>query len=370
MLSDEGLEVLALLYELLERVGHLPSQQRFLTIFLLGKPSGGTRPIGLFTAFYRLWAKVRQEDAAAWAADNDMPFFAAGKGRSTTDPVWRQSVRNQLSKSYKQHVASLCWDFRKFYETVSHERMIQQAEKHGYPLALAKVAVNAYKMERSVTYQTHAAEGVYPSRGIVAGDSLSDTLVKLYYFEPLCGFAARHRSTELDVYFDDIQLAVRGSRTNVKRDLLAAAEDLKNVIEADLGATLAEDKATIISDSKSLCDELREELGAAAGAPTSVAQFLGVDSLLGRRRRVIKNGSKFKKRLKDVCRRRQRLRRCGLQGRSGQDLYCGPVAGRRVWCGRSGSLQYGACQAPGGSADGHEACHQGQIEISSLCGKG
>ena len=62
---------------------------------------------------------------------------------------------------------------------MSHERMVEQAAKHGYPLALAKVAVNAYRMERAETYQSHAA-AVYPSRGIVAGDSLSDALVKLY----------------------------------------------------------------------------------------------------------------------------------------------------------------------------------------------
>jgi len=151
----------------------------------------------------------------------------------------------------------------------------------------------------------------------VAGDSLSDTLVKLYYFEPLRDFAACHCTTELDVYFDDIQLAVRGSRAVVKRDLKAAAEDLKEVIEVDLGATLAADKATITSDSKSLCDELREELGAVAGAPTEVAQFLGVDSLLGRRRRVLKSGSKFKKRLKHVGRRRERLRRLAAGCKAG-----------------------------------------------------
>ena len=89
MLNDDALEVLALLHFLLEKSGFLPDQQRFVTIFLLDKASGGTRPIWLSTAFYRLWAKARREDAAVWAADHDMPFLAAGKGRSTTDPVWR-----------------------------------------------------------------------------------------------------------------------------------------------------------------------------------------------------------------------------------------------------------------------------------------
>jgi len=309
LLNDEALEVLALLYLLLEKSGHLPNQQRFVAIFLLDKPTGGTRPVGLFTAFYRLWAKARQEDAAAWAADHDMPFFAAGKGRSTTDPVWRQSVRNQTSKAQREHVASLCWDLRKFYETMDHDRMLCQARKHHFPSALVEVALNAYKMERTVTYQGIAAEGVFPSQGIVAGDSLSDVLVKLYYWEPLSKFAAVHDKIELEVYFDDIQLAARGNAAAVRARLSCAAADLKKLVEDDLGATLAVDKATVTADSMPLCDALRSDIGAAAGPQTELAQFLGVDNLLGRRRRVLKSGSRFKRRLKDAGRRRSRVKR-------------------------------------------------------------
>ena len=112
LLSNNLLEVLSTLYEILERTGHMPQQQRQVHVFLLNKTSGGTRPIGLFTAFYRVWSKARATTAAAWVADHDRKYFAAGKGRSTIDPVWRQSVRNQVTVAGGQHVASVCWDLR------------------------------------------------------------------------------------------------------------------------------------------------------------------------------------------------------------------------------------------------------------------
>ena len=73
--SDAGLSTLAEIFEVFELCGYLPEQQEMVFIFLLDKPSGGTRPIGLFTALYRLWAKLRQADAARWAGLHDRAFF-------------------------------------------------------------------------------------------------------------------------------------------------------------------------------------------------------------------------------------------------------------------------------------------------------
>jgi len=309
LLSDEALECLADLLEIMEVTGHLPSQQRFVAIFLLDKPSGGTRPIGLFTAAYRLWSKARQGQAAEWAARNDRAFFAAGKGRCTTDPAWRHSVRNQISRAKGDEVAALCWDLRKFYETVSWARLREQAVKHGFPLTLVDITINAYRMARVVTYEGRPAADVYPSRGIVAGDSLSDVLVKLYYLETLDEFAVANPSVGLEVYFDDLQISARGPARLVQKTLPEAASNLKKCIEVDLQATLAIDKATLTASSQDLLCNLREAIGAPAGPVVEVAQFLGVDSQLGRCRRKVFRKSKLKQRISTVAARRPRLRR-------------------------------------------------------------
>eukprot|EP00959_Pyramimonas_sp_CCMP1952_P293104 6130090-Pyramimonas_sp.AAC.1 len=63
---------------------------------LIGKQAGGFRPIGLFSSIYRLWGKGRRGYATRWEENNRRPFFAAGKFTSSTDVVWRQSVKGEV----------------------------------------------------------------------------------------------------------------------------------------------------------------------------------------------------------------------------------------------------------------------------------
>jgi len=309
LLPDEGLEVIGILFTILEMCGHLPSQQDQVYIFLLQKLSGGTRPIGLFTSFYRLWSKCRQTEAAAWTSRNDRPYFAAGRARSTIDPVWRQSILNHLTKVRGQHAVSLCWDLRKFYETLSHSRLVNMAKKYEFPLPMLMVALNAYKMSRVVTFEGQASAGVYPTKGIIAGDSMSDALVKLFYIQAFDTFVEDHPNIDFNVYYDDLQIAARGTQQEIIKEVTEAAHALKATIETDMLATLAFDKATVTSDSQAVCDILRAKLGDCAGPPTRLAQFLGIDNMLGRRRTTLARGSKWKDRARAARKRKPRIQR-------------------------------------------------------------
>ena len=170
-------------------------------------------------------------------------------------------------------------------------------------------------MARIVTCDGEAADQVYPGRGIVAGDSLSDVLIKLYYVRAVDDFAAMHPGIGFQVYFDDIQLDARGSRAEVLDDITEAAASLKTIIQSDLDAELALDKATVTADDESLCESLRRNLGDAAGPPTRLAQFLGIDNQLGRHRKILAKPSRWKSRAKNAAARRRRLKRLGA-GRS------------------------------------------------------
>ena len=73
-------------------------------------------------------------------------------------------------------------------------------------IRLVNVAINAYKMARVVTYDGQAADDVYPSKGIVAGDSLIDMVINLFYLEAFDQFTKDHPDVGLEVFFDDIQV--------------------------------------------------------------------------------------------------------------------------------------------------------------------
>jgi len=247
LMSDDALETVADFFEIVEMASLLPEQQRQVYVFLLDKSTGGTRPIGLFTAMYRLWSKTRQADAARWAGANDRAYFAAGKGRSTVDPIWRKAVRGQLAKDPGVLVATLGWDLRKFYEMMSHDRLRAQAAKYNFPMQLVEMAISAYCMGRVITYDGLATGELFPTRGIVAGDSLSDILIKLYYLEAFDQLTDEFKQIDLQVYFDDMQLTMEGKARDIEEKFVEAAETLHRKIVYDLDASLAMDKATVTS---------------------------------------------------------------------------------------------------------------------------
>ena len=81
-----GVELLGCLEPLLaifSAAGVAPDQTRVLAVPLIPKPgSVGLRPIGLFSTFYRLWARLRKPSVEDWEINTlrQCPFFVAGKG--------------------------------------------------------------------------------------------------------------------------------------------------------------------------------------------------------------------------------------------------------------------------------------------------
>ena len=91
--------------------------------------------------------------------------------------------------------------------------------------------------------------------------------------------------------------------------LTGAAADLRTAIDGEFHAALALDKAAVTSNDDQLCKDLRDALGDAGGQPTVISQFLGVDTLHGRRRRLLHKGSKWQKRSRAATARKRRLSR-------------------------------------------------------------
>jgi len=150
----------------------------------------------------------------------------------------------------------------------------------------------------------------------VAGDSLSDVLVTLYYPSTFDDIINECTVADIQVYFDDLQATCVGTPNKIIEDMTNFAGKMKERIVNELEATLALDKATVTSDNFSLCCALRDELGEDAGPPVDLAAFLGVDQLNGQSRATLAKGSKLKRRIKAVDEQRQRLGRLskGVKG--------------------------------------------------------
>ena len=110
LLLDRALEAWGLLWAAIERAGMLPGQVGQVVIPLIPKPDGGLRPIGAFSALYRVCMRARSPYADRWECGHEREWFAASRGRGALGQVWRQAVRAELASGGRRRHACILWD--------------------------------------------------------------------------------------------------------------------------------------------------------------------------------------------------------------------------------------------------------------------
>jgi hypothetical protein len=143
-LSDGALEVLADIILVVEYLGVLPAQLGLTVMPLIGKVRGGHRAIATLVSLYRLWTRLRRDEARKWEMEHDRSWMAAGKGRGPHDAVWRQAARAEAAVGRRQHAATLLWDMKSFFETIRRVPLWHRARRVGFPTVLLRVALNMY----------------------------------------------------------------------------------------------------------------------------------------------------------------------------------------------------------------------------------
>ena len=285
--SDEGLDALAALLNLVEDLGTWPPGIAAVVSTLIPKPKGGTRPIGLFSGIYRLWARSRLTVATAWERANDQPFFSAKEGKAALDTVWNQAFSAERTVACGKVAAAVLLDMRSFYENFSHERLQLRANGAGFPARITRLAIAAYRAPRLITQDGRVGPPVMPKRGVIAGCGFATTWVKVYCLQPFKEFCARHPRVKLDAYIDDLTLSASGdSDDEVALLLQAAAEDLYKVITELLECDLAKEKSAVVASSDSLAKLLSDKLGCLGTTPAAATASLGVDLAAGKQRRT------------------------------------------------------------------------------------
>ena len=68
-MPPEAKESLATLLNMVEACGSWPTHILANTIILMGKPTGGSRPIALMPMLYRIWTKARKKQIQEWDSE-------------------------------------------------------------------------------------------------------------------------------------------------------------------------------------------------------------------------------------------------------------------------------------------------------------
>ncbi len=327
LLCDGALDALSHLLLAVEMTGRWPSQIGLVPMPLIPKPKGGYRGIGILPGLYRLWAKARRPMAEAWERDNPRGYLAAAIGNGALVAVWRKAARQEAGVGAGSVAASTLDDLESFYESLSRDRLLEEAEALNFPLPIVRACLAMYAGPRMLLLQGQAARELHPTRGIIAGCAIATTLVKIYYMRAFDNLVKQlPEGVDLEVYIDDVVLSADGDPGEVVPALADARAKLLKVVTEELGCTIAAGKSAVVATNKAVTAKLADACGIPAAA-TASAVDLGVDITGAKPRSALTKGTKRRARAEAAVRRRSRLRKlAALIGRRATKIYTAGIA--------------------------------------------
>ena len=276
----------------LELVGRLPDALNLLIIVMLGKPDGGTRPIGLLLGPLRVWGRARRCIAVAWERAWRRPHFVACAGCSAEDTAWRVALRAESARAQGLQSAAFLGDLKKAYERVGHKKLLEECRAVGFSLRLLRLLLAVYGGPRRVFLRGAYSRAVTLSATIVAGCTMATTMLRVFLTRVLDKFTAVW-DIPLAVYIDDLSLDMMGKAYDLARQLPKAIQFLVFLLEDILELVVNWGKSYFLGSSPSLRRALAVAVRKLGGRVQASGVLLGCDRSLGRRRVATRQRQRF-----------------------------------------------------------------------------
>ena len=285
-LSDAALLALIALLRACEACGCWGANAFVVLIVLLPKPDGGLRPIGLFPSMIRIWGRARADVARAWEAAHTMPQFYGGSGMGAQRAAWIASFQAETATADRRgHVAGLL-DLVKAFERVPHDRIAEAARRHGFPLALVRLSLAAYRLRRTIGVDGIFSALVVACRGITAGWAFATTELRLILIttvELACRWWPR---AQITVYVDDITVAVSDALDAAARIVARVIDYFVTVLEGGLKLEVSVAKSVVVASRLKLALAAAQASRTRKLKPCRATKLLGAPAGGGARRSV------------------------------------------------------------------------------------
>ena len=284
-LSDEALQSLADILNALERHGTWTAAMGPILVVLLPKTDGGHRPIGLLPTSIRVWMRARAEHATEWEARNDDGSIYGGKGKGAQRAAWIEAFRAETAAADGLDQAQALLDLTKAFEAVPHVKLLQAAVDLEYPLALLKMSLEAYRLQRTVGICGKYSRLIHATRGITAGSAFATTELRVLLTRLVRRtLESWHCTLRITLYVDDLTLSARGDRSAVVETLGAATDFVVNGLQNELGFIVSTKKSVAVASTPALASQVAAGCSSRALRPVQRTKLLGTTAAGGRRR--------------------------------------------------------------------------------------
>ena len=203
LMSDQGLETLALIYQTMEAIGAPPRQLAYLEFPFIPKAGSGPRAILSQPGIIRVWEALQADANLRYAEDNDRPYFGMGKLRSPELFAYVQTARFEAhtegAETQSSDVAvALQVDGRSYYESFVSSALFGRYRDTGGSHVAAKFLFNCWRMARVARLSSFFnPTAILPIGGIPAGSMFNRVMCMAYVIKPFDAFVARYPKCDL-----------------------------------------------------------------------------------------------------------------------------------------------------------------------------
>ena len=303
-LSDAVMRGLCALLTAAELLGAWPTIAALVLIVLLPKPDGGRRPIGLFPAIIRIWARARRMAATRWEAEHARGNLYGGAGMGAQKAAWQSAFRAESAALTRTQYAQALLDLVKAFEKVPHDVLIRSAVKHGYNLWLLRLSLAGYRLPRSVGVDGTYSRLVVAVCGITAGSVFATTELRVIMLDAIDHTYRLWKSVVLSVYVDDCTLEHDGYGIAPSAVVAGATDTLITYLEDELLLEVSVVKSVTTGSSLALARRTARMTLTRKVMAVRSAKLLGTPAAGGRRRCVAPQ----RKRIKAVMLKAKKVR--------------------------------------------------------------
>jgi hypothetical protein len=335
-----------------------------LLVRLIDKKDGGTRPILLFRALYRVHMRARQGYAKAWEAQWAIRGFNNSPTSRILDGSYENLVQSHVAAFAGEHACELLMDFTKFFDTIDRSLLWQAGVQAHYPLWLLRIALQSYSWQRRLIGQDGLASAtLVPTRGVGPGSATAIFECKLFLLALVRDM--EQMPVQISLHVDDLSLWCSGNTVEQMVSRMSKAYKKLRELLTERGLQTCPEKDGLVATNYDTFKAVADVLAVADGKTRQPHRFQGTPSKLGidysmgarslrpaRRRRGKQLGRAEPERMA-LC----RARICKFRGRMRRSrIIFGSCAFRKVFkVGILPGLSYGADMVDYGQATLREA---------------
>ena len=210
-LSDELLGSIGECMTRAEEEGVWPEQVHEALMYLIPKPTGGRRPIGLLAALPRLWAKVRKTKVRGWRHELGKHYDWMRKGKGAQQAVWIQSVMEEAAQQRGLASAAVLVDLVKAFEQVMLQLVWAAGLEHGFPMKILRLSMEACAFPRRMVYRgAYSERSVSTLSAILAGHGFGTDFMLLALMGPIDQLLANHPGLSVFLVAEDATFGLHG----------------------------------------------------------------------------------------------------------------------------------------------------------------